>query len=107
MSERRWKRVRLGDSAMLGLFQTIPVMDGLREGDIIGCLKMQEPVPSSARVTRVSYNIEAQALELIIEDKSFDPVPECEVIPYFGDLIFTHTAFRCVDVKKQLYEIVS
>lgn len=107
MSERRWKRVRLSDSAMLSLFQTVPIIAGMREGDIIGCLKIQEPIPASARVTRVYYGHDAQALELVIEDKSFDPVPECEVIPYFGDLIFTRTAFRCVDVKKQLYEMVS
>lgn len=106
MSYRRWKRVRLGDSAMLSIFQTIPVMDGMREGDIVGCLKMQDPVPASARITRVFYNYEVQALELIIEDKSFDPVAEGGVIPYFGDLIFTRIGFRCVDVKKQLYEMV-
>ncbi len=107
MSERRWKRVRLSDSSMLGLFQTIPIMGGMREGDIVGCLKMQEPIPSSAQIARVYYSYESQALELVIEDKSFPSVPENEVIPYFGDLIFTRTSFRCVDVKKQLYEIVS
>lgn len=107
MSERRWKRVRINDSLMLSLFQKIPVIDGMREGDIIACLKMQAPVPASARIVRVFYSYEAQALELIIEDKSFDPVHECEVIPYLGDLVFTQTVFRCVDVKKQLYERVS
>ena len=106
MSERRWKRVRISDAWLLGLFQAVPIMDGMREGDIVCALKIQEPIPSSARVTRVYYSHEVQALELVIEDKSFPSVPDNEVIPYFGDIVFRQTSFRCIDVKKQLYEIV-
>ena len=104
--ERRFQRIQVHDSFVTGFFKPEPLICGRREGDITHGYRLIDPLPSSATVQNIQYDWSRQCFEIIIHDKSYDVVPEWEVIPYGKDIAYHNMVFRCVDVKKNLYELL-
>ncbi len=107
MSDRRWKSVPVSDTLLLGIFQTQPEICGRRAGDITHSFE-PTPLPVTAIIRRVYYDVCSQSLRIVVEDKSFEPVSEGMVIPTYDVeyLSMQPRSFRCVDPDKHLYELV-
>ena len=68
-AESRYMRIRMGVAELF---------EALKTGHI---LTMNSRIPRTARVRHVSYSEKSACFELLIEDASFDPVPDLHRVP--------------------------